>query len=165
MTCSALLDSPLGPLYVESSEKGIRALRFAVQERAAGGGGKFLNEARRQLEEYWAGKRREFDLPLDLEGTAFQLRVWRALASVPFGETRRYADVARAIGAPRAMRAVGHAVGRNPVWIVIPCHRIIGSDGGLHGYAGGLDRKRRLLEHEKYGPELRPEVSRLCAVR
>ena len=172
MTHSTLLDSPLGPIYAEAGEKGICTLRFS--QTSAGRDASALvrpalptdlRELARQMEEYWAGARRAFDLPLDLRGTEFELRVWRAIAGVPFGQTRSYAEIARDAGAPRAFRAVGRAVGRNPVGLVVPCHRIVGSDGGLHGYGGGLERKRWLLEHEGHGAELFPEIPGLCAVR
>jgi methylated-DNA-[protein]-cysteine S-methyltransferase len=101
-----------------------------------------------ELEEYFAGERREFTFPLDLRGTDFQLACWQALLAIPYGETRSYADIARAIGKPNAFRAVGMANNRNPIAIVVPCHRVIGSDGTLCGYGGGLDVKRKLLELE-----------------
>lgn len=107
-----------------------------------------LVQARRQIEEYERGERREFDLPLELIGTEFQRRVWNELLRIPFGQTCSYADVARRSGSPRAVRAVGAAVGRNPVSVIVPCHRVLGSDGSLTGYAGGLDRKRGLLKIE-----------------
>ena len=110
-----------------------------------------LDEAARQLDAYFAGDRREFDLPLRLYGTDFQAVVWRALREIPYGETRSYADVARRIGRPTAVRAVGHANGQNPLAIVVPCHRVIGADGSLTGYAGGLELKRALLELEARG--------------
>jgi len=102
----------------------------------------------RELEEYFAGQRRQFSFPLDLRGTEFQLACWRALLQIPYGETRTYADIARAVGKPTGFRAVGMANNRNPVAIVVPCHRVIASDGTLCGYGGGLDVKRRLLELE-----------------
>jgi methylated-DNA-[protein]-cysteine S-methyltransferase len=102
----------------------------------------------RQLEEYFAGRRRGFDLPLDLRGTGFQKRCWQELLKIPYGETRSYADIARAIGNPLAVRAVGLANGQNPIAIIVPCHRVIGSDGSLTGYGGGLETKRWLLELE-----------------
>ena len=101
-----------------------------------------------QLDEYFSGQRREFAFPLDLRGTDFQLACWRALLAIPYGETRSYADIARAVGKPNAFRAVGMANNRNPVAIVVPCHRVIASDGTLCGYGGGLDVKRKLLELE-----------------
>ena len=103
---------------------------------------------RRQLEEYFAGERREFDLTLAPEGTPFERSVWDELRRIPFGETRSYGEIARAIGRPNASRAVGRANGANPIPIVVPCHRVIGADGSLTGYAGGLDMKRTLLELE-----------------
>ncbi len=102
----------------------------------------------RELTEYFAGKRRQFSFPIDLRGTPFQLSCWRALLKIPYGETRTYRDIARAVGLPQAFRAVGMANNRNPIAIVVPCHRVIASDGTLCGYGGGLDLKRRLLELE-----------------
>jgi methylated-DNA-[protein]-cysteine S-methyltransferase len=107
-----------------------------------------LTEAVRQLRAYFAGSLQQFTLPLDPRGTAFQLRVWRELENIPFGETRSYAQVAATIGAPRAVRAVGAANGANPLPIVVPCHRVIGSSGSLVGYGGGLPLKKRLLRLE-----------------
>jgi O-6-methylguanine DNA methyltransferase len=101
-----------------------------------------------ELEEYLEGRRREFSFPLDLRGTEFQLACWRALLAIPYGETRSYADIARAVGHPQGFRAVGMANNRNPIAIVVPCHRVIASDGALCGYGGGLDIKRKLLELE-----------------
>ncbi|MBI2165978.1 MAG: methylated-DNA--[protein]-cysteine S-methyltransferase [Chloroflexi bacterium] len=101
-----------------------------------------------QLEEYFAGKRRRFSPHLDLRGTPFQCQVWGALLAIPYGETRTYLQIAQAIGRPGAVRAVGQAIGANPLSIVVPCHRVIGSDGSLTGYGGGLERKRHLLELE-----------------
>lgn len=107
-----------------------------------------IAEAARQLTEYFEGTRTAFDLPLDLRGTPFQLKVWQALRRIPHGETRSYADVARAIRAPQAMRAVGGANGRNPVGIVVPCHRVIAASGGLGGFSCGLEYKKKLLALE-----------------
>ena len=104
--------------------------------------------APRSSPQYFAGKRRAFDLPLAPRGTAFQQRVWEAIARVPFGETITYAELARRAGAPGCARAAGAATGRNPIGVVVPCHRIVGADGSLTGYAGGLERKTRLLELE-----------------
>lgn len=108
-----------------------------------------LREAAHQLRDYLAGKRESFDLALAPEGTAFQKSVWRAIAKVPAGRTASYGDLARRIGRPSSVRAVGAAVGRNPLSVVVPCHRIVGSDGSLTGYAGGLERKRALLALER----------------
>ena len=101
-----------------------------------------------ELDQYFAGRRRDFSFPLDLRGTEFQLACWRALIAIPYGETRTYADIARAVGRPQGFRAVGMANNRNPVAIVVPCHRVIASDGTLCGYGGGLDIKKKLLELE-----------------
>jgi methylated-DNA-[protein]-cysteine S-methyltransferase len=107
-----------------------------------------FDDAVEQLDAYFAGELTEFDLELDLDGTAFNRQVWTALRDIPYGETRSYGDIARVIGSPGASRAVGAANGRNPIAIVIPCHRVIGASGALTGYGGGLDRKRQLLELE-----------------
>jgi methylated-DNA-[protein]-cysteine S-methyltransferase len=107
-----------------------------------------LPAAARQLKEYFAGKRREFDLPLRMEGTEFQQRVWRELTKIPFGETRSYGQLAKRLNNPNGSRAVGLANGRNPIAIIVPCHRVIGADGSLTGFGGGLDRKEWLLTHE-----------------
>jgi methylated-DNA-[protein]-cysteine S-methyltransferase len=115
-----------------------------------------LAEAARQLDEYFAGARREFDLDLAPRGTAFQLAVWDALLTIPYGETASYGDIARAVARPNAVRAVGQANGRNPLAIVVPCHRVIGSDHSLTGYGGGIDRKRFLLSLE--GAALTPAL-------
>ncbi|MER5740813.1 MULTISPECIES: methylated-DNA--[protein]-cysteine S-methyltransferase [unclassified Streptomyces] len=111
-----------------------------------------FGEAVRQLDAYFAGELTEFDLPLRLEGTPFQLRVWERLRLIPYGETRTYGELAEELGSPGASRAVGLANGRNPVSVIVPCHRVIGSGGGLTGYGGGLDRKRRLLAFESGAP-------------
>ncbi len=107
-----------------------------------------FERVRSQLQGYASGTLREFDLPLALRGTDFQRRVWQALCDIGFGQTISYSELARRIGSPSAVRAVGAAVGRNPVSVIVPCHRIVGADGSLTGYAGGLDRKRALLAHE-----------------
>ena len=128
------------------------AIRFDGRRPAGRRDAQRCKDARAQLVEYFAGKRREFDLELAPYGTAFQLRVWRALRDIPYGAVRNYGDVARAIGQPGAARAVGGAVGSNPLPIVIPCHRVIASDGTIGGYSGGLAIKHRLLALE--GAEL-----------
>ena len=107
-----------------------------------------LAQARAELEAYFAGASTPFDLPLDVAGTAFQQQVWTALRGIPFGIQQTYGDIAQRIGAPRAVRAVGAAIGRNPISVIVPCHRVLGSSGALTGYAGGLDRKRALLNLE-----------------
>ncbi len=144
------INSPVGPLLVAVSERGLVALEFGGRNIWEG----WVESAEktapyaRQLGEYFAGRRCRFDLPLDLRGTDFQKRCWQELLKIPYGETRSYADIARAIGNPAAVRAVGLANGKNPIAIVVPCHRVIGSDGSLTGYGGGLDVKRQLLELE-----------------
>lgn len=110
-----------------------------------------FGEAIRQLDAYFAGELTDFDLPLHLEGTPFQLRVWEQLRLIPYGETRTYGELAEALGNPGASRAVGLANGRNPIGVIVPCHRVIGSGGSLTGYGGGLDRKKRLLAFEAGG--------------
>jgi O-6-methylguanine DNA methyltransferase len=162
-----VLTSPVGPLFLAASPRGLVALEFdkrmpgqqsirpnprdlrveskqlCFEESALS-----LRTYTRELEEYFAGSRREFTFPLDLRGTEFQLACWRALQQIPYGETRTYADIARVVGRPLGFRAVGMANNRNPVAIVVPCHRVIASDGTLCGYGGGLDIKRKLLELE-----------------
>jgi methylated-DNA-[protein]-cysteine S-methyltransferase len=120
-----------------------------------------VREVMRQLTAYFAGERMEFDLPLAPEGTEFQRRVWKALGKIPYGETRSYSELARSIGKPAAVRAVGAANGRNPIGIIVPCHRVIGSSGKLVGYGGGLPMKRMLLDLEaEYAERLRKAAAR-----
>jgi methylated-DNA-[protein]-cysteine S-methyltransferase len=145
------VETPIGELRLVASEQGLREVLWPSREPAepvSDEGSPVLTEATRQLEEYFAGTRERFSLPLDLHGTAFQRAAWLALADIPYGRTVSYAEQARRLGRPRAVRAVGAANGRNPVPIVLPCHRIVGSDGSLTGFGGGLDVKRALLEHE-----------------
>lgn len=147
------IDTPVGPLALAASDAGLCELTFAPdgapRHHAATGPHPVLAEASRQLRAYFEGGLRAFDLPLAPAGTAFQHAVWHALLKIPFGQTQSYTHIARAIGNPAAVRAVGLANGRNPISIIIPCHRVIGADGSLTGYGGGLDRKRWLLEHEE----------------
>lgn len=148
--------SPVGELTLVASERGLAAIlwedddpkRVKLQPRAEQPEHPVLVEAARQLGEYFAGERTAFDLPLDFHGTDFQKAVWAQLLAIPFGETRSYAEVARAVGRPTAFRAVGAANGRNPISIVAPCHRVIGTNGTLTGFAGGLDGKALLLRLE-----------------
>jgi methylated-DNA-[protein]-cysteine S-methyltransferase len=145
----AVMDSPIGPLTLASTEKGLAAVHFGNTNPPEG----LIDEsvhrsAIQQLQEYFDGKRTEFDLPLDLQGTQFQKAVWHKLQSIPYGETCSYGEIARSIGKPGAARAVGMANHDNPVAVVVPCHRVVGSDGSLTGYAGGLDVKKRLLAIE-----------------
>jgi len=137
-------------LHLVVTEKGIHRLGFGklpIQTRATENEA-LVGEVSHQLAEYFSGVRREFDLPLDLEGTEFQRRVWKAVSGIPYGQTRTYAQIAGSIGSPKASRAVGAANGANPVAILVPCHRVVASGGGLGGYGGGLDMKRRLLALE-----------------
>jgi methylated-DNA-[protein]-cysteine S-methyltransferase len=138
-------------LRLVASAAGIRAIEFAphpVSEWPRNDGNPLLAEAARQLQAYFAGQLREFQLPLDIEGTDFQKRVWGQVAAIPYGETRSYLQIAAALGSPGAVRAVGAANGANPAPIVVPCHRVIGAHGKLVGYGGGLPLKKRLLELE-----------------
>ena len=143
--------TPVGELTLVASSAGLRELLWPERPdppSAIEAPSKLLDEAARQLNAYFAGELRRFDLPLDLAGTEFQLRAWRALADSPYGETISYGEQARQLGRPRAARAVGAANGRNPLPIVLPCHRVVGAGGSLVGFGGGLSRKQRLLEHE-----------------
>jgi methylated-DNA-[protein]-cysteine S-methyltransferase len=147
----AQVDTPIGTLTVVTAETGIRRILWDGEpppEGAVEGGSDILDAAVTQIQEYFAGARRTFDLPLDLGGTPFQQKVWLELGSIPFGTTISYGEQARRVGRPQAARAVGAANGRNPVPIVLPCHRVIGSGGALTGFGGGLDTKRTLLRHE-----------------
>ncbi len=144
------LDSPIGLLQVVCSQNALVAIHFAEHHVASGPGEPpILSESIRQLQQYFSGERREFDLPLEPRGTPFQKKVWQALQTVPFGKTASYKTIAEQIQNPKAVRAVGMANSRNPIPIIIPCHRIIGSNGKLTGYAGGLWRKKYLLNLEK----------------
>ena len=141
------METPIGPMYFRANGEAVTALCFgSVPEDKSCA---LLDEAARQLREYFAGERRKFDLRLAPEGTAFQKRVWRALCDIPCGETRSYGQIAAAVGNSKASRAVGMANNRNPIAIIIPCHRVIGADRGLTGYGGGLDKKEFLLRHER----------------
>lgn len=149
------IKSPVGNLYVAAQGEAICAIIFQERWDAWSRGieaeeveSPVLERAKRQLVEYFQGKRRSFDLPLHLNGTDFQKRVWTSLANIPFGQTRTYKEQAAAVEAPGASRAVGRTNGLNPLCIVLPCHRIIGSDGALTGYAGGLEAKKFLLDLE-----------------
>ena len=151
-----LIDSPVGRLRLVASDKGLAGVWFArsrperVRPRGDVENGRHpvLVEAERQLREYFAGRRRSFDLELDFVGTPFQRSVWKALLTIPFGQTRTYGEIAKQVGRPSASRAVGAANGRNPVSIIAPCHRVIGSTGALTGFGGGLDVKEQLLRLE-----------------
>jgi methylated-DNA-[protein]-cysteine S-methyltransferase len=166
MTVYDIMTSPVGDLMLAATDTHIVTVRFAPHStadverlgwgRAAGGtqADALLADARAQLESYFAGERTTFDLPIAPQGTEFQRQVWTALRAIPFGGTISYGELARRIGDPKAMRAVGSANGRNPIPIIVPCHRVIGADGSLTGFGGGLDRKRWLLAHEGAAVEL-----------
>ena len=149
------MPSPVGPLLIAAEDEGLQLIEFHSPRHAMSRASEWrpgetdvLREVRAQLDDYFQGKRREFDLPLAPRGTDFQRAVWRCLRDIPYGETISYAELARRIGKPSAMRAVGAANGRNPLPIVVPCHRVIGADGSLTGFGGGLPTKRFLLELE-----------------
>ena len=158
--CCQPLNTSLGTFLLAASDQGLCRLHLPGEAdwsgwfdrhfggRASSGWNPALRRAASQLGQFLAGERREFDLELDLRGTPFQIEVWTRLRSIPFGETRSYGEVAAGIGRTGSSRAVGAATGRNPLPVVVPCHRVIGSNGRLVGYAGGLDLKRRLLELE-----------------
>jgi methylated-DNA-[protein]-cysteine S-methyltransferase len=150
------MPSPVGMLTLVAADDGLAAIlwendrprRVPVNLEAEENGHPVLVETERQLEEYFAGRRKQFALKMNVSGTPFQRKVWNALLTIPFGETRSYRQIAEQIGNPRAVRAVGAANGRNPLSIVAPCHRVVGSTGALTGFAGGLDVKARLLAFE-----------------
>src|SRR5262245_45620166 len=154
-TYYSYIDSPLGRLFVQGDAQFVTGLFMTNHNRWSGPSGAWqqsdapFDAAREQLAEYFAGKRQQFDVPLKLSGTPFQMQVWRELVRIPFGTTITYAELARRIGRPAASRAVGHANGRNPISIIVPCHRVIGANGKLTGYAGGIDRKQWLLALER----------------
>ena len=150
------LKTPVGLLFISESKAGITSVKFAgaaPQSAYSENRGIYIDGAKRQLQEYFSKKRRAFDLPLDLRGSEFQKKVWTALQEIPYGETRSYQDIAALVGNPKASRAVGMANNRNPVVIAVPCHRVIGKNGKLVGYAGGISRKEYLLKLERENME------------
>lgn len=147
MACE-FVESPIGWLKILASDAGVTCIDFDVTPEPGAPGNTITRQCGQQLQEYFAGKRTTFEVPLDAGGTAFQQSVWQALQKIPFGATRCYQDIAHAIGRPTATRAVGAANGRNPVPIIVPCHRVIGRNGNLTGFSGGLDKKEWLLKHE-----------------
>lgn len=156
MKGTAIYLSPVGALQLEYEDGEVVSLRKAEEDAAESEENAAESEENaltalvfRQLDEYFAGTRRSFDFPCRAQGTPFQRKVWAALRDIPYGETRTYGDIARAIGQPKAARAVGMANNRNPIYIATPCHRVIGADGSLVGYGGGLAMKAALLELEK----------------
>jgi len=150
-TIACTYSAPFGTLRLDACDDELVALWLPNAEPpdVPLGSSRVLARAAKQLDEYFAGKRREFDLPIAPRGTGFQQRVWRALCAIPFGATRSYGELARAIGRPAASRAVGAANGKNPIAIIVPCHRVIGANGTLTGYGGGLPTKSWLLAHER----------------
>ena len=152
-TSAREIESPVGELVLLASPRGLTGVYFGHRMgetglAADGKGSEFLDEAERELAEFFAGARREFSVVLDAVGTEFQRAVWGQLSRIPFGETRSYGEIAERIGNPKAVRAVGLANGKNPISVVVPCHRVIGADGSLTGFGGGLEMKRKLLEME-----------------
>ncbi|SDJ74120.1 methylated-DNA--[protein]-cysteine S-methyltransferase [Nonomuraea jiangxiensis] len=150
-----VVESPVGPLTLVADDGALAGLYMVdqlyrpPQESFGPRDDEPFTEPARQLADYFAGRRTAFDLPLRLSGTPFQRTVWTALSEIPYGETRTYGELAEHIGRPTSARAVGHANGRNPVGIIVPCHRLVGSTGGLRGYGGGIERKSLLLALER----------------
>lgn len=146
----AYLETPLGWALIEGDEQGLASVSILDEApQHTGIVPELLEDAVYQLQEYFEGKRHNFDLKLNPEGTPFQQKVWEMLATLPYGKTISYLDLSRKLGDPNAIRAVASANGKNPLWVIIPCHRVVGSDGSLTGYAGGLHRKKWLLDHEQ----------------
>lgn len=144
----ACIKTPLGTAKITGDEKGIASISILEEGTITKKIPKDLKEAVNQLQDYFNGKRTRFDFKLNPQGTEFQQKVWSALLEIPFGKTVSYMDITKKLGDIKAIRAVASANGKNPLWIVVPCHRVIGTDGSLTGYAGGLWRKKWLLEHE-----------------
>jgi len=145
----AYYKSPIGTIEITSSDVGIKSLYFLEEVSETTQSSLFSDHSISQIEAYFNGDLSKFNLSLDLEGTEFQIKVWNELLSIPFGQTISYMDLAKRLGNPKSIRAVARANAKNPVSIIVPCHRVIGSDGSLTGYAGGLWRKKWLLEHEQ----------------
>ena len=151
MRCLDTLDTPLGTLQIEATERGLCGIWFpsrSIDQGPTSKTNRVISLAKQELNAYFTGGLTTFSVPLDWQGTRFQESVWQALLAVPYGKTVTYGDVARAIGRPRSSRPVGGAVGKNPLPIIVPCHRVVGSDRSLTGFTGGLDIKIRLLELE-----------------
>ena len=162
------LDTPLGLMEIKSSSKGLLQIIFCGSQKTDIHSSDITQECITQLSQYFDKKRNWFDLPFDCKGTPFQQNVWNALGKIPFGQTLSYQDIANQLNNPKAVRAVGAANGRNPLTIVVPCHRVIGANGTLTGYAGGIERKQWLLQHEgiPFQPQLdvRP-LKQVCQLR
>jgi methylated-DNA-[protein]-cysteine S-methyltransferase len=143
------LESPIGIVEIISDGENLVSVNFVDEKgKESVKGNRITIAARKELGEYFKGKRKEFDLPVSFSGTEFQKKVWNALLEIPFGAVATYSDIANMIGNPKGVRAVGLANSKNPISIIVPCHRVIGKNGKLTGYAGGLDRKEWLIEHE-----------------
>jgi methylated-DNA-[protein]-cysteine S-methyltransferase len=140
--------SPIGLIEIQTTDSGVRAVNFVDEKKYEEIPNAHNQLAIKQLDEYFKGSRTDFDLPLDLEGTDFQKRVWLHLLDIPFGKTKSYMDIAKLMGDVKTIRAVGTANGSNKIGIIVPCHRVIGSDGSLTGYAAGIERKKWLLDFE-----------------
>jgi methylated-DNA-[protein]-cysteine S-methyltransferase len=143
-----LIETPIGWLNIKASDKGVVAIEFNADQAASQKMNSVTQQCFAQLNEYFTGVRKVFSVSLDMQGTAFQHQVWFALEQIEFGQTCSYTDIAVGVGSPKAVRAVGAANGRNPVPVIVPCHRVIGRSGKLTGYAGGIDTKAWLLAHE-----------------
>jgi methylated-DNA-[protein]-cysteine S-methyltransferase len=170
-TCYSYIDCSVGRLFVQGNEQFVTGLYMPMHKGWQGPDPSWrqsdaaFTAVREQLAEYFAGERKHFDVSLKLAGTPFQQRVWQELVRIPFGTTITYAQLAQRVGKPTASRAVGHANGRNPVSIIVPCHRVIGADGRLTGYAGGVDKKEWLLAWERGASQVgkaKHSTSRAC---
>ena len=150
----AYYQSPVGWLEIRASKKGITRIDYVNEKGEHFNRSPLLKKCKEQLDEYFAKKRKTFNLPLDLEGTDFQVIVWKEIKKIPFGKTTTYQDLSRHLGDLHSERAVGNATGKNPICIVLPCHRVIASDGKLTGYRGGLKRKKWLLDFEGAFPQM-----------
>ena len=154
-TYYTIIETPLGKMTMQANDQGLLGAWFETQTTQPDSLGQLaehqpvLLHAAQQLQEYFSGARQAFSLPLAAQGTAFQMQVWQALTTIPYGETWSYQDLANAIGNPKAVRAVGLANGKNPISVIVPCHRVIGKNGKLTGYAGGVERKEKLLRLER----------------
>ena len=155
--CYQKIPTPAGSIFIAADDMYLRAITFDRNEEKIRNSlsdfkhenNKIIRQTKKQLQEYFTGNRTEFDLPITFNGTIFQKQTWKALLTIPYGETRSYSDQAHLIGNPKAVRAVGRTNGLNPIGIVVPCHRVIGKSGKLTGYAGGLDKKKFLLDLER----------------
>lgn len=141
-------ESPIGLIEISGTADAVRSLNFVEEQQDVFHSNELVDQAMEEIEEYFNGGRQEFDVPLDLQGTVFQKAVWRELLQIPYGSTASYGDIATAIGKPKAARAVGGASHLNPIALIVPCHRVIGSDGSMTGYGSGIWRKEWLLKHE-----------------